>query len=254
MAGEDYGASDEGKGKTVCIDFRPSTSQSPLPHRAPELDRHRQRALSHLRVPRLRLRGILNHLGDWGTQFGKLIVAYKTVGGQDGEIEARSVASMLGLYVRFHDEAEKDPARSRTGWQVEWFKRIEDGDPEALEIFNWFKELTLREADRVYRLLNVRFDSYAARALQRQDGPRDRGASGKGPAHVQRRRLGRGPDRLRHAALPYSEVGRRDGHATRDITAAAIYRKDTYDFHKALYVVAYQQNLHFRQWFARSTS
>ena len=244
-AGEDYGASDEGKDKTVCIDFSSINIAKPF-------------HIGHLSSTAIgnalyRIYGFLgyacvgiNHLGDWGTQFGKLIVAYKLWGDRD-EIEARSVASMLGLYVRFHDEAEKDPALEDQA--REWFKRIEDGDPEALEIFDWFKELTLREADRVYRLLNVRFDSYAGESFYNDKMDRVIG-------ELREKGLltfsdGAWVVDLTDCGMPPCLILKSDGatlYATRDI-AAAIYRKDTYGFYKALYVVAYQQNLHFRQWF-----
>lgn len=84
----------------------------------------------------------VNHLGDWGTQFGKLIVAYK-LWGNDEQIERDSIHALLDLYVRFHEEAEKDDSLNEEGRR--WFKKIEDGDQEALRIFNWFKELTLKE-------------------------------------------------------------------------------------------------------------
>jgi hypothetical protein len=99
----------------------------------------------------------INHLGDWGTQFGKMIYAYKTWGNKE-DVEKMGVAELVRLYVKFHEEAEKDPSLDDEGRR--WFKAIEDGDEEALSIFNWFKELTLRDAKPVYEMLGVEFDSY----------------------------------------------------------------------------------------------
>ncbi len=104
----------------------------------------------------------VNHLGDWGTQFGKLIVAYKLWGNKE-EIEKNSIRAMLDIYVRFHKEAKDKPELENEARA--WFKKIEDGDEEALSIFNWFKELTIKEVDKVYDLLGVKFDSYAGESF-----------------------------------------------------------------------------------------
>jgi arginyl-tRNA synthetase len=244
-AGENYGASGLGRGKTVCIDFSSINIAKPF-------------HIGHLSSTAIgnalyRIHGFLgydcvgiNHLGDWGTQFGKLIVAYKRWGSRE-EIEARSVESMLALYVRFHDEAEKDPALEDQA--REWFRRIESGDPEALEIFEWFKELTLKEAARVYKLLNVHFDSYAGESFY--NDKMDRVIDELKAKNLLVQSDGAWVVDLEAYGMPPCLVLKSDGatlYATRDI-AAALYRKDTYDFHKALYVVAYQQNLHFSQWF-----
>ncbi|MFZ5974310.1 MAG: arginine--tRNA ligase [Bacillota bacterium] len=244
-AGENYGASHTGQGKTVCIDFSSINIAKPF-------------HIGHLSSTAIgnalyRIYGFLgytcvgiNHLGDWGTQFGKLIVAYKLWGNRE-EIEEHSVESMLKLYVRFHDEAENDP--SLEDQAREWFRRIEDGDPEALEIFNWFKELTLKEAGRVYRLLNVHFDSYAGESFY--NDKMDRVISELRKKDLLTYSDGAWVVDLSEYGMPPCLLLKSDGatlYATRDI-AAALYRKDTYGFDKVLYVVAYQQNLHFAQWF-----
>lgn len=244
-AGEDYGASAMGRGKTVCIDFSSINIAKPF-------------HIGHLSSTAIgnalyRIYGFLgyecvgiNHLGDWGTQFGKLIVAYKLWGNRE-EIEEQSVESMLRLYVRFHDEAEKDPALEDQA--REWFRRIEDGDSEALEIFDWFKELTLKEAGRVYELLNVRFDSYAGESFY--NDKMDRVIDELRAKNLLVQSEGAWVVDLEEYGMPPCLLLKSDGatlYATRDI-AAALYRKDTYGFDKALYVVAYQQNLHFKQWF-----
>ena len=99
----------------------------------------------------------VNHLGDWGTQFGKMIAAYKRWGDRETVMKG-GVDEMVKLYVRFNNEAKENPALDDEGRA--WFKAIEDGNPEALEIFNWFKQVTLKDAERVYDMLGVRFDSY----------------------------------------------------------------------------------------------
>ena len=188
----------------------------------------------------------VNHLGDWGTQFGKMIAAYKRWGDYD-TVAAGGVDEMVKLYVRFNQEAKENPALDDEGRA--WFKKIEDGDPEALEIFNWFKSVTLKDAERVYDMLGVKFDSYAGESFYNDkmqpiiDDLRDKGLliEDKGAQIVD----------LQDYGMPPALILRSDGatlYITRDL-AAAKYRKDTYDFDKSLYVVAYQQDLHFRQLF-----
>ena len=188
----------------------------------------------------------INHLGDWGTQFGKMISAYLRWG-DDADIEKRGVRALLDLYVRFHAEAETDKALEAEGRA--WFKKIEDGDPQALEIFGKFKDITLKEVKRVYERLGVEFDSYAGESFYNDkmqpviDDLRSKGllTESEGATVVD----------LEQYGMPPCLILKSDGatlYATRDL-AAAVYRKNHYDFYKNLYVVAYQQNLHFRQIF-----
>ena len=188
----------------------------------------------------------INHLGDWGTQFGKMIAAYLRWG-DDADIEKRGVRALLDLYVRFHAEAEKDPALDDEGRA--WFKKIEDGDAKALAIFGKFKEITLKEVKKIYDRLGITFDSYAGERFYNDqmqpviDDLRKKGllTESEGAEVV----------RLDDYGMPPALILKSDGatlYATRDL-AAAVYRKKTYDFYKCLYVVAYQQNLHFRQLF-----
>ena len=188
----------------------------------------------------------INHLGDWGTQFGKMIAAYLRWG-DDADIEKRGVRALLDLYVRFHVEAEKDPALDDEGRA--WFKKIEDGDEKALAIFGKFKEITLEEVKKVYDRLGITFDSYAGESFYNDkmqpviDELRAKGllTESEGAEVVN----------LDDYGMPPALILKSDGatlYATRDL-AAAFYRKKTYDFYKCLYVVAYQQNLHFRQLF-----
>lgn len=188
----------------------------------------------------------INHLGDWGTQFGKMIAAYLRWG-DDADIEKRGVRALLDLYVRFHAEAEKDPALDDEGRA--WFKKIEDGDAKALAIFGKFKEITLKEVKKIYDRLGITFDSYAGESFYNDkmqpviDDLRKKGllTESEGAEVV----------RLDDYSMSPALILKSDGatlYATRDL-AAAVYRKKTYDFYKCLYVVAYQQNLHFRQLF-----
>ena len=188
----------------------------------------------------------INHLGDWGTQFGKMIAAYLRWG-DDADIEKRGVRALLDLYVRFHAEAEKDPALDDEGRA--WFKKIEDGDAKALAIFGKFKEITLKEVKKIYDRLGITFDSYAGESFYNDKmQPVIDDLRKKGPLTESE---GAEVVRLDDYGMPPALILKSDGatlYATRDL-AAAVYRKKTYDFYKCLYVVAYQQNLHFRQLF-----
>ncbi|MEA4870483.1 MAG: arginine--tRNA ligase [Christensenella sp.] len=243
--GARFGGSDLGEGRNVCIDYSSVNIAKPfhighLPTTV--IGSALYRIYNHLGF---RSVGI-NHLGDWGTQFGKMIVAFQLWGDRE-TIERGGVDELVKLYVRYHQEVEDNP--SLDDQARAWFKRIEDGDAEALALFEWFKKLTLKEVEEVYDILGIRFDSYAGESFYND-------------------KMGRVVDELREKGLLKLDQGaqivdlseykmppciilRSDGatlYATRDI-AAALYRKDTYDFAKSLYVVAYQQDLHFRQWF-----
>ena len=243
--GERYGADDSGAGKTVVLDYS-------------SINIAKRFHIGHLSTTMIgnslyRLHRFfgwnavgVNHLGDWGTQFGKMIAAYKRWGDHD-TVAAGGVDEMVKLYVRFNEEAKHDEALNDEGRA--WFKRIEDGDPEALEIFNWFKSVTLKDAERVYDLLGVTFDSYAGESFYNDkmqpviDELRAKNLliEDKGAQIVD----------LADYGMPPALILRSDGatlYITRDL-AAAKYRKDTYNFDKSLYVVAYQQDLHFRQLF-----
>ncbi len=243
--GNRYGSSDLGRGKTVCLDYS-------------SINIAKRFHIGHLSTTMIgnSLKRIydflgyttvgINHLGDWGTQFGKMICAYKKWGTKE-EVEQGGVAALEALYVRFHEEAEKDPSLEDEGRA--WFKKIEDGDAEALSIFAWFKEITLKDAARVYDLLGVSFDSYAGESfyIDKMEPVirelREKGllVESEGAQVVD----------LSEDNMPPCLIIKKDGttiYATRDITAA-IYRQNTYHFDKCLYVVAYQQDLHFRQFF-----
>lgn len=244
-AGVSYGESGEGAGRTICIDYSSINIAKPF-HIGHLSTTVIGGALVNIyRKLGYRVVGI-NHLGDWGTQFGKLISAYKRWGSRE-EVEKGSVREMLRLYVKFHDEAEKD--ESLNDEARAYFKRIEDGDEECLALFNWFKELTIREVQKIYDLLGVKFDSYAGESFYNDkmqpvvDELEKKGLlkTSEGAKVVD----------LEAYGMPPCLILKADGatlYATRDL-AAAFYRKKTYDFAKCLYVVAYQQNLHFQQVF-----
>ena len=240
-----WGSSEVGKGKTVCLDYSSINiaKRFHIGHLSTTMIGHSLKRIYDFNG--YTTVGI-NHLGDWGTQFGKMICAYKKWGNRE-EVEAGGVQAMVDLYVRFHAEAEKDPSLEDEGRA--WFKKIEDGDPEAMEIFSWFKEVTLKDTQRVYDLLGVSFDSYNGEAFYNDKmGPvvdelREKGllVESQGAQVVQ----------LEEYGMPPALVLRSDGatlYITRDL-AAAFYRHNTYHFDKCLYVVAYQKNLHFRQLF-----
>ena len=243
--GDRFGASDEGAGKTICLDYSSINiaKRFHIGHLTTTMLGHSLRRIYDF----LGYRTVgINHLGDWGTQFGKMICAYKKWGSKE-EVERGGVDALTALYVRFHEEAEKDPALEDEGRA--WFKKIEDGDEEALSIFSWFKELTLKDAARVYDLLGVTFDSYAGESFYNDKMEpviqelRDKGllTQSEGAWVVD----------LSEDKMPPCLILKSDGatiYATRDL-AAAIYRQNTYHFDKCLYVVAYQQDLHFRQVF-----
>ena len=242
---EKYGSSDEGQGRVICIDYSSINiaKRFHIGHLSTTMIGNAlYKIYEHLGYKCV---GI-NHLGDWGTQFGKMIAAYLKWGNKE-EVEKNGVDALTALYVRFHQEAEKDPSLEDEGRL--WFKKIEDNDPKATEIFNWFKEITLKDARRVYDMLGVKFDSYAGESFYNDkmqpiiDELREKGllVESQGAYVVD----------LEEDNMPPCLILKKDGatlYATRDI-AAAFYRKKTYHFYKDLYVVAYQQNLHFKQWF-----
>jgi arginyl-tRNA synthetase len=187
----------------------------------------------------------INHLGDWGTQFGKMLAAYKHWGSEEMVIKG-GVQALVDLYVRFHEEAEKNPALEDEGRA--WFKKIEDGDGEAIAIFNWFKDMTLKDSQKVYDLLGVSFDYYTGESFY--SDKMDRVVRELREKNLLTLSEGASIVDLEEYKMPPCLILKRDGatlYPTRDI-AAALYRYDTFHFDKCLYVVAYQQDLHFRQW------
>ena len=240
-----FGSSNEGEGKTVCIDYSSINIAKPF-------------HIGHLSTTVLggalyRIFNFLgykavgiNHLGDYGTQFGKLISAYKRWGDK-ATIEKGGIRALNELYVKFHQEAEIHPEYDDEARA--YFKRIEQGDAECQELFHWFKDLTLKDVQKIYDMLDIHFDSYAGESFFSDkmqpivDELREKNLliESRGAQVVD----------LEEYNMPPCIILKSDGsslYATRDM-AAATYRKATYDFYKCLYVVAYQQNLHFKQFF-----
>ena len=243
--GAKYGGSEEGMGKTICIDYSSINIAKPF-HIGHLLTTVIGGSLYRI-YEKLGYKCVgINHLGDWGTQFGKLIVAFKKWCSEEILAE-RGMKVLTEIYVKFHEEAEKDPALNDEARA--YFKKIEDNDTEATRLFNLFKEVTLREVQKTYKRLKITFDSYNGEAFYNDkmqpiiDELNKKGLliESEGAKVVD----------LSEYNMPPCLIVKADGatlYATRDL-AAAHYRKATYDFHKSLYVVAYQQNLHFKQVF-----
>ena len=241
--GERYGSSDEGAGKTICIDY--SSVNIAKPFHIGHLSTTAIGGALYKIFNFLGYKAVgINHLGDYGTQFGKLICAYKHWGNRE-EVQTGGIHAINDLYVRFNSEATEEMEHEAR----EYFRLIESGDKEANELFDWFKDLTLEYVKGIYKKLNVTFDSYAGERFYTDkmgsviDELREKGLlkESSGAQIVD----------LEPYGMPPCLILRSDGaslYATRDL-AAAIYRKNTYDFYKCLYVVAYQQNLHFKQFF-----
>lgn len=240
---DDYGQSDYGKGQTVPIDMSSPNIAKPM-------------SMGHLRstvignalaniVEKVGYKPVkINHLGDWGTQFGKLIVAYKKWGDVE-KVEQNPIAELLKLYVHFHEVAEEQPELEDEARA--WFKKLEDGDKEATELWTRFRSESLKEFMTVYDMLDIQFDSFNGEAfyndkmdevitLLEEKGvlTQDRGAT---IVDLEKYNL--------NPAL----IKKSDGatlYITRDL-AAAIYRKRTYDFALSLYAVGNEQSNHFKQ-------
>jgi len=240
-----YGHSTLGEGKRVIVEFSSINIAKPF-----HMGHIRSTMIGHSLNRIYKALGFdtvsINHLGDYGTQFGKLIVAYKLWGDKDA-IEADPIPELLKIYVRFHEEAEEKPEMEDEARG--WFTKLENGDEEAHALWTWFREVSLKEFLRVYEMLGVSFDSYAGESFysDKLDGvlkqlrERDVMKKSEGAEIVD----------LEPYGMPPALITKKDGstlYMTRDL-AAAIYRKETYNFYKNLYVVAYQQDLHFKQWF-----
>ena len=242
--GDRFGGSQEGAGKTVCVEYSSINIAKPFGfHHLPTT------AIGNALYRIYKFLGYrtigINHLGDWGTQFGKMITAYKLWGTKP--IEEYSIRELVALYVRFHDEVKTDPSLEDSARA--WFHKIELGDPEAHDLWSKMKAGTISEVQHTYARMGISFDSWNGESFYED----------KMPAIIAELQ-DKGISKLDHGAqivdlsewnMPPCIIVKSDGstiYATRDI-AAACYRKETYDFTKSLYVVAYQQDLHFRQFF-----
>ena len=241
---KDFGRSDMGAGRTVIVEYSSPNIAKPfhIGHiRSTVIGNSIYKIYDFLGYDTIRI----NHLGDYGTQFGKMICAYRKWGNKEDVIR-EPIKSLLSYYTKFHEEAEKDPSLEDEARAI--FVRLENGEPEEVELWQWFRDESLREFNRVYDMLGITFDSYNGESFY----------SDKMPAVVQELKdkgllvedNGAQIVKLDQFDLPPALITKSDGstlYITRDI-AAAIYRKNTYDFYKNIYVVASQQNLHFQQW------
>ena len=240
---EEYGNFDFGQGRNVIVDMSSPNIAKPM-----SMGHLRSTVIGNAIVNLEKKVGYnpikVNHLGDWGTQFGKLIVAYKKWGTKEA-VEQDPIAELLRLYVKFHDEAERDSSLEDEGRA--WFKKLEDGDAEAEELWNWFKSESLKEFNRIYDVLGITFDSYNGEAFYNDKmDPIVEYLESNGITTIDR---GATVVHLDKYDLPPALIKKSDGatlYITRDL-AAAHYRKATYDFAKNIYVVGNEQANHFKQ-------
>lgn len=243
--GGDYVLSKQGEGKTVVLDYSSPNIAKPF-----HIGHLRSTAIGNALYNIYTALGYkcvgINHLGDWGTQFGKLIVAYKMWGNKEA-VEKDDIKELSRIYVKFHEEAEKDPSLNDEARS--WLVKMQEGDEEALSLWKWFCDISMLEFNRIYKRLGVTFDSYAGESFYNDkmqavvEEIREKGllTESKGAQIVD----------LEPYNMPPCLILRSDGgtlYPTRDISAA-IYRKETYDFEKCIYITALDQNLHFAQWF-----
>ena len=245
---EMFGSSNLGEGKTVIVEFSSPNIAKPF-----HIGHIRTTVIGNALYKIYTFLGYdtiaINHLGDYGTQFGMLISAYKKWGNEIGKdvIENDPINQLLKLYVRFNAEAEKDESlRDEARY---WFKELENGNEEANELWTWIREISLKEFNKVYDLLGIEFDSYAGEAFY--SDKMDRVVSELEQKDLLVEDKGALLVNLDEYDMPPALIKKSDGstlYTTRDI-AAAIYRKENYDFYKNIYVVASQQNLHFKAFF-----
>ncbi len=245
LKGEKFYCSDKLKGQTFVVEFSSPNIAKPF-------------SIGHLRSTVIGnfLRNLLkslgaevigiNHIGDWGTQFGKLIVAFKLWGNKE-DLEKNPVKYMLDLYVKFHSEAEKDPSLEDKAREA--FLRLERGEKEETELWELFRNYSLKEFEKTYRRLNVKFDKVLGEAFY--SDKIDRVIKILEEKNLLKISQNATIVDLEEYGMPPCLIKKSDGatlYATRDI-AAAIYRKENFDFDKMLYVVGAEQKLHFKQFF-----
>lgn len=240
-----HGVAQPGIGKTVCMDYS-----------SPNIAKNFH--VGHLRTTvignslykiyeKLGYRVVrINHLGDWGTQFGKLIVAYKKWSSKE-EVEKKGIEELLRIYVKFDNEAKTDAGLIEEARS--WFVKMEQNDEEALSIWNWFKDISMVEFERVYKLLGISFDSYTGESFYRNRVPAL--VEELKEKNLLKESQGANIIDLSEYDMPPCLITKSDGgsiYHSRDI-AAVLYRKQTYDFEQCLYVTGLEQSLHFKQVF-----
>lgn len=241
--GATYGSQNIGQGEVMTIDFSSPNIAKPMSmgHLRSTVIGH---AIANIATKTNYQPVRINHLGDWGTQFGKLIVAYKGWG-DEAKVRANPVQELVKLYVEFHEKAESDPSLDEAGRAA--FRALEDGDEEMLALWGWFREESLKEFQKVYDILGVTFDSYHGEAFFNDKmEPVIQELEDKGITEVNE---GATIVDLSAEDLPPALIKKSDGatlYVTRDL-AAAFYRKNTYGFAKNVYVVGNEQRVHFQQ-------
>ena len=242
--GDAFGSSDMGAGRKVIVEYSSPNIAKPfhIGHiRSTVIGNSIYKIYDFLGYDTFRI----NHLGDYGTQFGKMICAYRHWGNKEDVIN-EPIKTLLSYYTKFHVEVETHPELDDEAREI--FAKLEKGEPEEVELWQWFRDESLKEFTRVYKMLGIEFDSYNGESFYSDKMPRfveelkEKGLleESQGAQIVNLEEYGMSP------AL----ITKSDGstlYITRDI-AAAVYRKETYDFYKNLYIVASQQNLHFQQW------
>lgn len=244
MDAENFGKSNVGEGKSVIVEYSSPNIAKPF-----HIGHIRSTVIGNsiyliydalgYKVRRL------NHVGDYGTQFGKMIVAYRHWGNEQ-DVKDAPITTLLGYYTKFHAEAEKHPELADEARKA--FADLEKGAEEEVRLWKWFSEESMKEFDKVYKMLNIQFDevdgeSFYSDKMQRFiDELKEKGLleTSRGAQIVDLEKYG----------MPPALITKSDGstlYCTRDI-ATAVYRKETYDFYKNIYVVATQQNLYFQQW------
>ena len=243
QAGADYGQQDEGHGGNITIDLSSPNIAKPF-----SVGHLRSTVIGDALSNIFRKMGYntikINHLGDWGKQFGLLMVAYKKWGSKEA-VEANPIDELLKLYVRINAEIENDPELDEEGRL--WFKKLEDGDPEATELWQWFRDESLVEFNRIYKLLGVEFDSLNGEAFY--NDKMDEAVQILEEKGLLKESKGASIVELDDVNLPPAMIKKSDGatlYITRDI-ATAIYRARTYNFVKNIYAVGQEQSNHFRQ-------
>ena len=243
QAGADYGQQEEGQGANVTIDLSSPNIAKPF-----SVGHLRSTVIGDALSNIFRKMGYntikINHLGDWGKQFGLLMVAYKKWGSKEA-VEANPIDELLKLYVRINAEIENDPELDEEGRL--WFKKLEDGDPEATELWQWFRDESLVEFNHIYKLLGVEFDSLNGEAFY--NDKMDEAVQILEEKGLLKESKGASIVELDDVNLPPAMIKKSDGatlYITRDI-ATAIYRARTYNFVKNIYAVGQEQSNHFRQ-------
>ena len=243
--GEKFGSSDLGQNRTVCVEYSSPNIAKPF-----HIGHIRSTVIGAAIANIYEAMGYdvvrLNHLGDYGTQFGKMIVAYRLWGNEE-DVKREPIKTLLSYYVKFHQEAEKDPSLEDQARAT--FAKLEQGAEEEVKLWQWFREESLKEFNRVYDILGIHFDSYNGEAFY--SDKMQAVLNELNEKNLLKESQGAQIVDLEAYGLAPALITKSDGstlYITRDL-AAAKYRKETYDFSKSIYVVASQQNLHFQQLF-----